>query len=194
MGKHLYKTCTVMLCKNVHHCKGLCRKHYERAKRHGSTEIKRRENNIGTLNEIFEKYFNRQEESKCWEWSGLLYKQGYGRLVYKNKSLRAHRVSYKIHKGEAGDFEVCHSCDNRACVNPSHLWIGSRLENEEDKDRKNRRPLGEKSGRSTLTNEQVKEIKTELKKGVKQCILVRSFSTTKSIISRIATNRTWRSI
>jgi hypothetical protein len=77
-------------------------------------------------------------ESGCWEW--LLSKDdyGYGRFL----QLKAHRVSYCIHNNlsEIPDgYEVCHSCDNPACVRPDHLWLGTHSDNMQDMIAKGRR-------------------------------------------------------
>lgn len=73
----------------------------------------------------------------CWAWKGGITQSGYGALTLKiggkKKTYSAHRISYVIHKGEIpeGDL-VCHSCDNKWCVNPDHLWVGSKRENALD--------------------------------------------------------------
>lgn len=192
MEKNINKICTELNCNNKLHCKGLCKKHYERVQRHGDTSIKRRENNIGTLEEVFNRYANKKNNNECWLWAGGRFSQGYGRLVHDKKDLKAHRVSYELHKGiiPKGMY-VCHSCDIPECVNPEHLWLGTHLENEIDKDIKKRRPKCEKAGRSKLTNNEVKNIKQKLASGCKQVSLVKEYNVSKSTISRIALNITW---
>ena len=85
------------------------------------------------------------KSSDCWIWTGFIDKDGYGTFRNDPKSHggRAHRFSYELVYGKIPEgYEVCHYCDNPSCVNPSHLWLGTRLTNEQDKTRKGRRPIG----------------------------------------------------
>ena len=77
----------------------------------------------------------------CWEWTGKSIRKGYGQMrVDTIKKESAHRLSYKIFKGEISDgLQVCHTCDNPKCVNPSHLFLGTNMDNVLDSIKKGRR-------------------------------------------------------
>ena len=81
-------------------------------------------------------------ETGCWEWQGCTSASGYGviNVDSKNKAVVAHRVSYSIHVGPIPDgMFACHRCDNRICINPAHIFIGTAADNNADMDRKGRR-------------------------------------------------------
>lgn len=87
----------------------------------------------------------------CWNWTGAKKKDGYGYVKLDGKDRLAHRLSYQLFKGEIPDEKcVCHTCDNRLCVNPDHLWLGTPAENDLDKLSKGRQAKGEKMWLSKL--------------------------------------------
>jgi len=84
----------------------------------------------------FERHTDVRGEQECWEWKGYISRGGYGRFRAGGRSLpaaSAHRVAYVLAKGQIPDgMLVMHACDNRRCVNPSHLSIGSYADNNHD--------------------------------------------------------------
>lgn len=95
--------------------------------------------------ERFMSYVYPDPNTGCWLWGGGKLKTGYGcfngKLENARKAWRAHRFSWLVHGKDLVDgMDLCHTCDNRLCVNPDHLWIGTRKENLQDCRNKGRNP------------------------------------------------------
>lgn len=99
-------------------------------------------------------------ESGCIEWVGPKDRGGYGRMSLSlgertlKKTLSAHRTAYEEYVGPIPiGLEICHSCDNRACINPRHLWPGTHKQNMEDMMLKGRSALGKKRRTAAIATE-----------------------------------------
>lgn len=132
----------------------------------------------------------------CWLWTGHKKPRGYGFLGTSAGHRYAHRLSYEIHHGVIPDnLCVCHRCDNRLCVNPQHLFIGTHAENMHDmamKGRANKDVLrGERHPNTRLTEQQVRDIRWRFFVGEPPTHLAVEYKVTKSQIYKIVKGRAW---
>jgi hypothetical protein len=143
-------------------------------------------------NEIFDKKYI-EAKNGCWIWTGHKIKGGYGQIGYGGELV--HRFSYTRFKGKIPEgMCVCHSCDNPACVNPEHLWLGTTQENNQDKIDKGRQIRGEKIGTSKLKEFQIKEIIEKLSNGEKIIKIANDYNVSKGSILHIKNKRSWTHI
>jgi hypothetical protein len=127
----------------------------------------------------------------CWNFQGMKCPTGYGQVKRDGKFLFAHRYSWILHRGEIGPYFVLHKCDNRACVNPDHLFLGTQKDNQQDMRSKGRHIHGEKSKTSKLKTEQVLEIYRLYESGVGTIRLSRMFGVTKNLCWLIVRGKAW---
>lgn len=136
--------------------------------------------------------------TSCWNWAARINEWGYGEVWYKGRHCKSHRVSWELMHGEIPDgLCVLHTCDNPACVNPNHLFLGTNLDNMRDKVSKNRqsRLNGENHPLHKLTKEQVLAIRQEYSKGdVSLKTLSKRYGIGISTAGGIVTYRAWREL
>ena len=134
-------------------------------------------------------------DSGCWLWTGSTHKQGYGKISFRGKTQPSHRISYELFNGSIPkNMMVCHKCDNTKCVNPRHLFLGTAMDNMQDKVSKGRHK-GAKQGslhhKSKLTEFAVKEI---INSNMNQYQLAEIHGVSQSTISSIKAGKKWRHV
>jgi hypothetical protein len=139
----------------------------------------------------------RDNDEQCWHWRAHVGQNGYGRFkIGSGQTVHAHRVAWEIVNGQRlGEQFACHTCDNKVCVNPFHIYAGDRLTNARDAVErgllKGRPQKGEMNGNARLTAKQVEEIRKLIADGVPNTHIAPKFGVTHSLISRIKTGRSW---
>ncbi len=163
----------------------------------------KREENIETR---FARKVQRSAPDACWEWQGGIANTGYGQMSVRRPDGRwtmenTHRIAWKLVQGAipAGQC-VLHRCDNRKCVNPAHLFLGTKADNIADMVSKGRQARGEKKPLTTpLSAQCVAAIKAALapftgnrvRRGVVRD-LAEKFGVCRASVTNIGKGKTWR--
>ena len=163
--------------------------------------------NKGVRQDVGERFWALADDSggndACWPWEGTVdRKSGYGGFQVDSKKKLAHRVAWELTFGiipEHDSFHgmvVCHSCDNRSCVNPGHLFLGTQSANIKDRDQKNRRAdtHGQNHPSTRLTNADALEIRRLAADGVMQKDLADRFGISRGMVSMIVNRKNWTHI
>lgn len=126
-------------------------------------------------------------DSGCWEWKLKIRPNGYARVTYLRQSFYAHRLSFLAFNGHLdGKLDVCHSCDNRKCVNPAHLFQGTRKDNMQDAVSKGRVATGDKLPQTKIHGSDLEHVLYMAKAGVKYKEIADIYGMTPQSIGKIA--------
>lgn len=144
-------------------------------------------------------FFDRVEvndETGCHIWKGPKDKDGYGLFWNHKKLVRAHRLAFERAYGiYPGKLFVLHRCDVPSCVNPDHLFLGTAMDNAQDRNKKKRQAKGEsfplRTKRRSVTEEIVREIRGS---NERECEIVRRLKLPQSTVNHIRLRRSWKHV
>lgn len=182
------RTCSTPECTKPHYGRGWCKFHYQRAYLSGNLESQPR-----TLAKPDDSLDTRLRnigwtvtDSGCWEWNGSLDVYGYGQMaVNRGQPWKAYRIAYEAWvKMPEPNVDICHRCDNPPCINPAHLFEGTRQDNVNDMVAKKRHRNGENKAEHKLTDAQVRDIRDTYATGaVTQKWLASQYGVSPTLIS-----------
>lgn len=182
--------CSIEGCGKPHKAHGLCEPHYRRTRTYYRPKRPLAEALPARAATFWERVV---KTDGCWLWSGRRSRRGagYGRFVVGNQTYDAHRLAWILTHGPvASGLEVCHHCDNPACVRPDHLFLGTHLENMLDREAKGRTVTPSRK----LTAADVVAIRRRLAGGEAKKSVARDFGIGDATVGRIARRETWKKV
>ena len=149
--------------------------------------------------ERFWKKVIKGEPQQCWNYFGHIEATGYGRFAESHKNSRmAHRYAWGITFGVIPDgLCVCHTCNNKNCCNPRHLYLATRGKNSTDAARDGLYAVGERNGLSKLTEQEILEIRTldeQRPQWGTRAWLAKIYGVSDTLISHICNRKIWKHI
>lgn len=137
---------------------------------------------------------NKGNAHECWEWRGWRHPSGYGQIgrgIRADGLVYTHIAAWEVTSGPVpSGLRVCHTCDNRSCVNPGHLFLGTSADNTHDMVKKRRHRFGEAHAQK-LSDAQVVEARRLLAEGTSQQKVADQFGVSRSMIGQIGQFNRW---
>lgn len=151
---------------------------------------------IGHSNRNSPKEFEVNKKTGCWEWQRSFNVAGYGLCYVSRITKLAHRIYYEKYIGKIPKgMYVCHQCDNKKCVNPKHLFIGTAKDNMQDALQKNRLQIGELKYNAKLNSKKVMGIRELYKQGrLSQYNIAKMYSVSRGVIFDVINRKSWKHV
>ena len=137
------------------------------------------------------------DADSCWLWKGGRVGRGYGAFKLDGHMIQAHRVAWMLEHGPIGEgLYICHSCDVKLCVNPTHLFLGDNAVNQIDAVAKgiHHGHKGELHPLHKLTVKDVQRLRSERAEGKSARALAASFGLNVSYVYQIVNREVWREV
>jgi hypothetical protein len=136
--------------------------------------------------------------SGCWEWQGSGVQNGYGRIGHSRKEELVHRLVYRLCVADVpASIQVCHHCDNPACLNLAHLFAGTASDNARDAVAKGRNYVPcQKGGNKArkLSDDDVRAIRPKADAGEKMGRMAQEYRVSPSVITSVVRRHRYRSV
>ena len=132
--------------------------------------------------------------SECKEYRGYKNNQGYGMAYINGHYISAHRASWILNNGcySMRSKIVLHRCNNRICINPDHLYLGTHKDNADDREKANHTAKGTRNGQHKLNWVKVRSIRSLAKKGIQYYKIGHLHGVSDNVVSRIVRNKLWK--
>lgn len=195
------KPCEITNCRGFvtpKSARGMCPAHYRRFLQYGDAEAPRHDRAKAPIAERLARRLVVDPQTGCHEWIGNRQTGGYGVIragspPYRNRY--THRLAWELANGPIpAGILVCHTCDNRTCCNPDHLFLGTPADNSADMVSKGRSARGERQPFAYLTAEDVREIRRLREEGWMHHDIAPLFGTTARHVGSICRGERWRHV
>lgn len=191
-------TCAHPACERDSRAVGLCANHYQQKLYAERRTAQSRQYRVGypDLEERFHSKYVRGADSQCWEWRGARREFGHGIITRNGRVEVASRIALELATGEPAPdgMLACHRCDNPPCVNPKHLYWGTRQDNANDAVARSRYALGSDRPQARLIESNVADIKRRRAAGETIAELSREFGVSQPTIRSITTGKKWKHV
>lgn len=191
------KICSVDGCgEHPRTIRGRCAKHNYRFRKYGNVDEVQTLRGIG--NTPTARFWSRvavtSNPDRCWLWQGKPFGFGYGQVTFEGKNRLTHIVAWRLQNGYYPTLCLLHKCDVPLCVNPNHLFEGTRADNTRDMQSKGRGAFGERSGTAKLTSAAVVEMRTLRQLGRTIDQLAKQFGVSEGTVRPALSGKTWRHV